>query len=171
MIYNYVCLKCVLRIRVYKLFLKTLFQLLVVSIWMVVLATLPTLVFAGQDSFMVPEYHRYSSAFFNAFARPAWALCIIWVILACSSGYGGFQHTHRTYSTTFNKICSRHNQQNTVLVVFPSVQQTELRHLYSSLRSATYFPVFTETARVLLSFLYGNIRHYMGEIMVLYDGF
>lgn len=60
---------------------------------MVVLATLPTLVFVGRDTFLVPEYHRYSSAFFNAFARPAWALCIIWVILACSSGYGGFKLT------------------------------------------------------------------------------
>ena len=29
------------------------------------------------------------AAFYNAVSRPLWGACIAWVIIACTSGYGG----------------------------------------------------------------------------------
>ena len=30
------------------------------------------------------------AAFYNAVTRPAWGLCIAWVVIACTCGFGGF---------------------------------------------------------------------------------
>lgn len=32
----------------------------------------------------------WSGAFYTTFSRPAWALVIFWIIIACHNGYGGF---------------------------------------------------------------------------------
>ncbi|XP_059140271.1 nose resistant to fluoxetine protein 6-like [Physella acuta] len=39
-----------------------------------------------------------TAAFYNAVARSAWAACVCWVIVACSSGYGGFINTFLSWS-------------------------------------------------------------------------
>ncbi|KAL1491688.1 hypothetical protein ABEB36_012249 [Hypothenemus hampei] len=58
-------------------------------IWPTVFAILVACVFAGSSAQTSQTYHPYFNAFFNAFARTAWALCIAWIILACSTGFGG----------------------------------------------------------------------------------
>ena len=30
-----------------------------------------------------------AAAAFNALTRPAWGLCLSWIVIACSCGYGG----------------------------------------------------------------------------------
>ena len=40
----------------------------------------------------VEDPHKVSvpaSAFYNAISRPLWGVCVAWVIVACSCGYGG----------------------------------------------------------------------------------
>lgn len=50
---------------------------------------MPLCIFAGHEALTSTEYNPYSSALYNAFARPSWAICVSWVIFACSVGYGG----------------------------------------------------------------------------------
>ncbi|KAL1491689.1 hypothetical protein ABEB36_012250 [Hypothenemus hampei] len=57
--------------------------------WLAAFAVLISCIFLGQDVLMDSQYHPYSNALYNTFARPAWALGICWVIYACCVGYGG----------------------------------------------------------------------------------
>ncbi|KAH1001308.1 hypothetical protein HUJ05_007635 [Dendroctonus ponderosae] len=61
-------------------------------IWILVLAVLPACVFAGYDTQTSLTNHRLDNSFFNAFSRPAWGLCIAWIIFASSIGYGGMDN-------------------------------------------------------------------------------
>ncbi|XP_050306871.1 nose resistant to fluoxetine protein 6-like [Anthonomus grandis grandis] len=62
---------------------------LVFTLWTITLAGLPACIFVGHDSLYNQTYHPYSNAFWNTFARPAWALGVAWIIFACAIGYGG----------------------------------------------------------------------------------
>ncbi|CAH1160159.1 unnamed protein product [Phaedon cochleariae] len=61
----------------------------VLVVWAVFLAVILTCVFGGHSTLMGPEYDRWGNSLHIALVRPAWALCVAWVIVACYLDYGG----------------------------------------------------------------------------------
>nr|CAH7737188.1 unnamed protein product [Callosobruchus chinensis] len=66
-----------------------MFQKVILSLWGAVIALMLGLVFAGHDTLMGFEYKAFDNVMYLTFVRPVWAMCICWVILACTCGYGG----------------------------------------------------------------------------------
>ncbi|RUS73916.1 hypothetical protein EGW08_018321 [Elysia chlorotica] len=62
--------------------------------WLMAAATALAVVF-GLDTKLIAddELSVPAAAAYNAFGRNAWAISVAWVILACSSGWGGFVNT------------------------------------------------------------------------------
>lgn len=59
--------------------------------WIVSITTIFSIIF-GPYNIQNPDRDEnfLSVAFWNAFARPVWGLCLSWIIFACVKGYGGF---------------------------------------------------------------------------------
>lgn len=57
--------------------------------WAVSLAVGLTCVYAGHNTLRGVDQDKWANSFYIALDRPAWALCLAWVIIACVSGYGG----------------------------------------------------------------------------------
>nr|CAI5836141.1 unnamed protein product [Callosobruchus analis] len=61
----------------------------ILLLWGAFIALILGLVFAGYDTLMGPEYKVLDNAMYLTFVKPVWAICICWVVLACTCGYGG----------------------------------------------------------------------------------
>lgn len=64
--------------------------MLVSSLWII-----SFIIFIGVIIVKVPlqnfnrEFSHAEDSLYNAFAKTAWSVVIIWIIIACSHGYGG----------------------------------------------------------------------------------
>nr|CAI5851555.1 unnamed protein product [Callosobruchus analis] len=68
---------------------RTMSMIVVLSLWGAVIAIMLGLVFAGHDTLMGSEYKAFDNIMYLTFVRPVWALCICWIVLACTCEYGG----------------------------------------------------------------------------------
>ena len=67
-----------------------LIQIAVFTGWFVATGTALSIVYGIYGSTSVPEPLDVDvAAFYNAVTRPLWGVCISWVIVACTCGYGG----------------------------------------------------------------------------------
>jgi hypothetical protein len=64
-------------------------KLVVWIIWGLCLLTMLACSLGGYSTLRGEEYDRLGNAFHIALVRSAWSLAISWVILACTSDYGG----------------------------------------------------------------------------------
>ncbi|GLV35422.1 uncharacterized protein CBL_01428 [Carabus blaptoides fortunei] len=55
--------------------------------WLVSGAVMLTIIFAQHN--LLDKYDRVGNAFFNGLHRHVWALCLCWIVYACTQGYGG----------------------------------------------------------------------------------
>ena len=59
--------------------------------WFVATGTGLSIIYGLYGSTSVPEMINLDvAAFYNAVSRPLWGVCVSWVIISCSCGYGGF---------------------------------------------------------------------------------
>ncbi|CAH1381071.1 unnamed protein product, partial [Tenebrio molitor] len=58
-------------------------------IWGVCLGTMLACSLGGYSTLRGEEYDRYGNAFHIALVRPVWSVAVSWIILACTSDYGG----------------------------------------------------------------------------------
>lgn len=64
-------------------------KMCVLVLWIASIAILATCVLLEYEVFITNEASLLGNAFNNALQRPAWAVCVGWVIYACHFGYGG----------------------------------------------------------------------------------
>ncbi|XP_030757478.1 nose resistant to fluoxetine protein 6-like [Sitophilus oryzae] len=64
-------------------------RIIIYSIWVIVLTVMPVCVFGGVDQLNNLDYDVVANSLYNTFVRPTWAVCLGWIVIACSNGYGG----------------------------------------------------------------------------------
>ncbi|KAJ8969798.1 hypothetical protein NQ317_003303 [Molorchus minor] len=62
---------------------------LLIVLWTICIVGLLSCVYGGHSTLRGPDYDRLGNAFYIALLRPAWSLCVMWIIFACVTGYGG----------------------------------------------------------------------------------
>ncbi|CAH1123659.1 unnamed protein product [Ceutorhynchus assimilis] len=106
-------------------------KFVIIGLWCATFTVIPVCIFAGGEDLRSKEYHKYSNAFYNSLVRPTWAVCIGWIVFACTNGYGGIINTF--LSLPIFQILNRFTYSIYLLHV------TMLYMLIYASKTATYF--------------------------------
>ncbi|XP_025835233.1 nose resistant to fluoxetine protein 6-like [Agrilus planipennis] len=114
-------------------------KMLTASIWCIVLLAIPILVLAQRDP--TYNYERFKTSIWTALHKPAFALCICWIVFACEIGHGGI--INKFLSSSVFQIFGRLTYSMYLVQFIPIILDV------GQIRTPLYFSHFTVTRSFL----------------------